>query len=130
MKREGRQHGFVRTGMIHPSGFNPRPSNQFVNRLDSPPAIGVFTKVPSKPTNHSKSSGKRERSKYSNCHMSPAIKSADKSKGRQKLESTDWWVEGKLDRLIGSDAFSAGDILDTLCGEEYGGHVYGNDDDC
>ncbi|KAG2238162.1 hypothetical protein Bca52824_092578 [Brassica carinata] len=130
MKREGRQHGFVRTGMIHPPGFNPRSSKQFVNRLDSPPAFEEFTKVPSKPTNHSKSTGKRERSKYSNCHMSPAIKSADKSKGRQKLESTDWWVDDKLDRLTGSDASSAKDILDTLCGEDYGGHVYDDDDNC
>ncbi|CAH8358617.1 unnamed protein product [Eruca vesicaria subsp. sativa] len=131
MKKEGRQHGFVRTGMIHPSGFNPSPSNQFVNRLGSPPAFGVFTKVPSTPTNHSKFTGKYERAKYSNCHVLPATKSADKTKGRQKLKSTDWWVDGKLDRLTGSDASSASDILDTLCGEEYGGHhVYDDDADC
>ncbi|KAF8097823.1 hypothetical protein N665_0280s0025 [Sinapis alba] len=126
MKREGRQHGFVRTGMIHPSGFNPKPSNQFLNRLDSP---RDFTKVSSKPTNHSKSTGKRERSKYSNCHVSPAIKPAAKSKGRQKLESTDWWVDDELNRLTGLDASSARDILDTLCGEvskttNYGECIY------
>ncbi|KAF8056412.1 hypothetical protein N665_1272s0005 [Sinapis alba] len=130
MKRESRQHGFVRTGKIHPPGFSPRPSNQFVNRLDSPPAFGVFTKVPSKPTNHSKFTGKYERSKYSNCHVLPAMKSADTSKGRQKLKSTDWWVYDKLDRLTGSDASSARDILDTLCSEDYGGRVYDDDDDC
>ncbi|KAF3556921.1 hypothetical protein F2Q69_00010453 [Brassica cretica] len=130
MKREGRQHSFVRTGMIHQSGYNPSPSNKFVNRLDSPPAFGVFTKVPSKPTNHSKSTRKCERAKYSKCHVSPAMKSAVTSKGGQKLKSTDWWVEGKLDQLIGSDSSSASDILDTLCGEDYSGHVYDYDDDC
>ncbi|KAL0861936.1 hypothetical protein Bca101_041054 [Brassica carinata] len=114
MKKEGRQHGFVRTGMIHPPGFSPRSSNQFVNRLDSPPASGEFTKVPSKPTNHSKFTGKYKRSKYSNCHVSPAMKSADTSK--------DWWVDDKLDRLTGPDASSAKEILDTLCGDDYGGH--------
>ncbi|WZZ48207.1 hypothetical protein YC2023_048314 [Brassica napus] len=123
MKREGRQHSFVRTGMIHQSGFNPSPSNKFVNRLDSPPAFGVFTKVPSKPTNHSKSTRKFDRAKYSKCHVSPAMKSADTSKGGQKLKSTDWWVEGKLNQLIGSDSSSASDILDTSCGEDYSENI-------
>ncbi|KAG2238164.1 hypothetical protein Bca52824_092580 [Brassica carinata] len=130
MKKEGRQHGFVRTGMIHPPGFSPRPSNQFVNRLDSPLASGEFTKVPSKPTNHSNFTGKYKRSKYSNCHVLPAMKSADTSKGRQKLKSTDWWVDDKLDRLTRPDASSAKDILDTLCGDDYGGHVYDYENDC
>ncbi|CAH8388102.1 unnamed protein product [Eruca vesicaria subsp. sativa] len=126
MKRDGRQHGFVRTGMIHPPRLNPRLTNQFVNRLDSPTAS---TKVPSKPTNHSKFPGKCERSKYSNFHVSPAIKSAGKSKSRQKLQSGDWWVEDKLDRLVGSDSSSAKDILDTLYDKDYDGHVYEHDDD-
>ncbi|KAL1198420.1 hypothetical protein V5N11_004235 [Cardamine amara subsp. amara] len=125
MKREGRQHGFVRTGMIHPPGSNPRPTNQPVNQLDSPPAFGVFTKVPSKPTNHSKFTGKFERSKYSNCHVSPAIKSGDKSKGRRKLQASGWSGEDKLDRLIGSGSSSAAYILDSLYGEDYDDdHVY------
>ncbi|CAN8284698.1 unnamed protein product [Cochlearia groenlandica] len=126
MRREGRQHGVVRTGMIHPSGFKPQP----VNRLDSPPAFGVFTKVPSKPTNHSKFSGKCERSKFSNCHVSPAIKSGDKSKGRRKLQSSDLWVEDKLDRFIGSNSSSVEFVLDTLCDEDYDGHVNDHDYDC
>ncbi|ESQ28686.1 hypothetical protein EUTSA_v10019315mg [Eutrema salsugineum] len=130
MKREGRKHGFIRTGMIHPSGFNPQTRNKFVNQLDSPPAFGVFTNVPSKPTNHSKSTKKCERSKYSNHHVSPAIKSVDKSKGCRKVQSTEWWAEDKLNRLIGSDSSSARDILDTLCDEDYDGHVSAHDDDC
>ncbi|RID61062.1 hypothetical protein BRARA_E00238 [Brassica rapa] len=100
-----------------------------MNRLDSPPASREFTKVPSKPTNHSKFTGKNERSKYSNCHVSPAMMSADTSKGRQQLKSIDWWVDDKLDRLTGSGA-SSRDILDTIGGENYGGHDYDDDDDC
>ncbi|CAA0376236.1 unnamed protein product [Arabidopsis thaliana] len=119
MKSEGRHQGIVRTGMIHPRGFNPRPTS---NRLDSPPAFGDFTKVPSKTTNHSNTTGESERSKYSHCHVSPAIKSGHKSKGRRKLQPTSWWSEDKLDRLIGSDLSSAKDILDTLCGEDHDEH--------
>ncbi|KAF8093327.1 hypothetical protein N665_0384s0014 [Sinapis alba] len=130
MKREGRQHGFVRTGMIHTSGLNLRPTNQLVNQLDSSSAFGVFTKVPSKTTNHSKFTGKYEGSKYSNCHVSPAIKSVNTSKGGRKLQSVDWWIGDKLDQLIGSNSFSAKNILDTLCDEDYDGHVYEHDDDC
>ncbi|CAH2047933.1 unnamed protein product [Thlaspi arvense] len=119
MKKEGHQHGVVRTCMILSSEFNRRPTNHFVNRSGSPPAFGVFTKVPSKPTNHSKFTGKCERSKYSNCHVSPATKSADKSKGRRKLHATAWWAEDKLNRFVGSDSSSAKSILDTLCDEDY-----------
>ncbi|CAH8353457.1 unnamed protein product [Eruca vesicaria subsp. sativa] len=107
MKREGRQHGVVRTWMILPSEFNPRPANQFVNRFDSPPAFGVFAKVSSKPTNHSKFTGKCERSKCSGCHVSPAKKSANKSKGRRKEQAMAWWAEDKLDHLVRSDSSSA-----------------------
>lgn len=124
MKREGRQHGVVRTWMVLPSDLNPRPTNQFVNRFDSPPAFGVFAKVPSKPTNHSRFTGKCGRSKCSNCHVSPATKSADKSKGRRKLQATTWWAEDNLDGLMGSDSSSAIGILDKLCGEAYYGPVY------
>lgn len=105
MKSEGRQHGFVRTGMIHPSGF------------------GESTKAQSKPTNHSKLTGKCERSsKYSNCHVLPAMKSTDKSKGRRKLQPTGFWAEDKLGQLTGSGSSSVGSILDTLCGDDYDGH--------
>ncbi|KAL9280517.1 hypothetical protein AtEden1_Chr5g0108481 [Arabidopsis thaliana] len=113
MKSEGRHQGVVRTGMIHPRGFNPRHTN----RLDSPPVFG--TKMQPKTTNHSNIIGESERSKYSNCHVSPAIKSGHKSKGRCKLQPTSWWSEDKLDRLIGSDSSSAKDILDMLCSEDH-----------
>uniref|UniRef100_A0A1J3JGY0 Uncharacterized protein n=1 Tax=Noccaea caerulescens TaxID=107243 RepID=A0A1J3JGY0_NOCCA len=119
MKREGRQHGVVRTLMVIPSDLNLRPKNRF----DSPPGFGVFTKVPSKPTNHSKFTGKCEKSKWSNWHGSPATtKSAGKSKGHRKLHATAWWGEDKLDRFVGSDPSSAISILDKLCGEDYDGY--------
>ncbi|XP_010430252.1 PREDICTED: uncharacterized protein LOC104714544 [Camelina sativa] len=109
MKNEGRQQGVVRTGMIHPRGFNQRPTNP-------PPANGV--KVSSSTTSQSNIIGVSERSKYSNCHVSPAIKTGHKSKGRRKSQPTSCWSDEKLDRLIGSDSSSAQDILDTLCDEE------------
>ncbi|XP_006288884.2 uncharacterized protein LOC17883060 [Capsella rubella] len=111
MKSEGRHHQSVvsRTGTIHPHGFNPRPTNRF----NSPPDQPTKSKVPSEVTNHH--SNISERSKYSNCHVSPAMKSGHKSKGRRKLQPNNWWSEdNKLDRLIGSDSSSARDVLDTL----------------
>ncbi|KAF2572763.1 hypothetical protein F2Q70_00001664 [Brassica cretica] len=117
MKREGRQHGVVRTLMVLPSELNPRPAKLFVNRFDSPPAFGVFTKVPSKPTNHSKFTGRCERSKCSDCHASPAKKSANKSKGRRKEQAMASWTEDKLHCLVRSD----------LSGEDYEALVYDND---
>lgn len=117
MKREGRQHGVVRTLMILPSELNPRPAKLFVNRFDSPPAFGVFAKVSSKPTNHSKFTGRCERSKCSDCHASPAKKSANKSKGRRKEQAMASWTEDKLHCLVRSD----------LSGEDYEALVYDND---
>ncbi|CAM8987105.1 unnamed protein product [Rhodiola kirilowii] len=57
MKREGRQHGMVRTYRILPAPLNQTNKLRFVNRIDTPPTAGLFTKVSSKPTNHSKSTG-------------------------------------------------------------------------
>ncbi|XP_010455332.1 PREDICTED: uncharacterized protein LOC104736941 [Camelina sativa] len=120
MKSEGRHQRIVRTGMIHPQGFNPRPTN----RLYSARANGVFIKMPSDTTNHSNFTGESElsNSKYSNCHVSPIIKSSHKSKGSRKIQPTSWWSEDKLDRLIGTDSSSVKEILDTLWDEEHDEH--------
>ncbi|PQP97108.1 hypothetical protein Pyn_12086 [Prunus yedoensis var. nudiflora] len=56
MKREGRQHGMVRTYGVIPDPLNPRPETRHENRFDSPTAA-LFTKVATKPTNHSKFTG-------------------------------------------------------------------------
>ncbi|EOA21808.1 hypothetical protein CARUB_v10002274mg [Capsella rubella] len=112
---EGRHQGVLRTGMIHPRPRHTTPA--------PPPANGVVitkAKVPSKATNHSNIVGDiSQRSKYSNCHVSPAIKSAHNSKGRRNLQP---WGEDKLDRLIGSGSSSAKDILDTLCDDDEDDH--------
>ncbi|KAJ7970715.1 Histone-lysine N-methyltransferase trithorax-like protein [Quillaja saponaria] len=89
MKREGRQHGMVRSCRILPSPVNPRPNTRFVNKFDSPPTAGLFTKVTTKPTNHSKFTGKCGTPRCTGCHLHPACKSKDKTKGTQKLKSSD-----------------------------------------
>ncbi|CAM8939183.1 unnamed protein product [Rhodiola kirilowii] len=57
MKREGRQHGMVRTYRILPAPLNQTNTLRFVNQIDTQPMAGLFAKVSSKPTNHSKSTG-------------------------------------------------------------------------
>lgn len=89
MKREGRQHGMVRTYRILPTPLNPRPETRFVNRFDSPATAGLFTRVSSKPTNHSKFTGKCGQTRCNGCHLHPASKAKDKTKGNQKKRSND-----------------------------------------
>ncbi|CAM8962504.1 unnamed protein product [Rhodiola kirilowii] len=85
MKREGRQHGMVRTYQILPSPLNTRTIN---NIVDSTPTAGMFTKVnPSKPTNHSKFTGKCGKARCSDCHLHPSCKSSEKTKGSYKLKA-------------------------------------------
>ncbi|KAB2064651.1 hypothetical protein ES319_A09G035000v1 [Gossypium barbadense] len=131
MKREGRQHGMVRTYRILPSPWNPNPESRFVQQFDSPPTAGLFTKVPLKPTNHSKFTGRCGRPRCLGCHMHPACKSKDKSKGSHKLRSREmvtsyrlitWRVVDGRHGLKDSE-FSASRILDHLSNH------YDDDDD-
>lgn len=87
MKREGRQHGMVRTCRIIPSPWNPRPETRLINELDVPPTAGLFTKVSSKPTNHSKFTGKCGKTRCSGCRFHPVQKAKDKTKGSHKFKS-------------------------------------------
>ncbi|KAF5746921.1 hypothetical protein HS088_TW06G01097 [Tripterygium wilfordii] len=89
MKREGRQHGMVRTFRVLPDPLNPRPYSRLVNKLDCPPTAGSFTKVRPKPTNHSKFTGKCGKPRCTECHLHPATKSKEKTKGTQKVKSSD-----------------------------------------
>ncbi|KAF4397425.1 hypothetical protein G4B88_027165 [Cannabis sativa] len=89
MKREGRQHGMVRTLRILPSPLNPRPETRFVNRFDSPATAGLFTRVSTKPTGHSKFTGKCGQPRCNGCHLHPTCKAKDKTKGNMKLKSND-----------------------------------------
>ncbi|KAF3444516.1 hypothetical protein FNV43_RR14208 [Rhamnella rubrinervis] len=114
MKREGRQHGMVRTHRILPSPLNPRPSTRFVNQFDSPTTAGLFAKVSSKPTNHSKFTGKCGQPRCAGCHLHPACKSKDKTKGTHKTKSSDVVVEGR--QRLNFSGYSATGILDQLSG--------------
>ncbi|MCI07776.1 hypothetical protein A2U01_0028845 [Trifolium medium] len=96
MKREGKQHGMVRTYLILP---NPIPGTRFINRFDSPPTAGLFTKVPSKPTNHSKFTGKCCTSRCTGCRFHPVSKSKNKSKGNSKHFRFMDQSDSKLDGL-------------------------------
>ncbi|KAK7395607.1 hypothetical protein VNO78_16171 [Psophocarpus tetragonolobus] len=87
MKREGRQHGMVRSFRILPNSLNLKPETRFITRFDSPPTAGLFVKVSSKPNNHSKFTGKCGTPKCLGCHLHPTCKSKDKTKGTQKRKN-------------------------------------------
>ncbi|PSR87525.1 HHIP-like protein [Actinidia chinensis var. chinensis] len=133
MKREGRQHGLVRSYPILPSPLNPRPESRFVTRFDSPPTAGLFTRVSSKPTNHSKYTGRCGRVGCVDCHLHPASKA--KAKGTQKLRSCDVVSNHRLVtwRVVNSKpglkfyGFSVFGILDRDDVSMDGGEVY---DEC
>ncbi|KAG9158247.1 hypothetical protein Leryth_000381 [Lithospermum erythrorhizon] len=136
MKREGRQHGMVRTYPITSQNFVPFLENS-VNKLSSPPTAGLFTKVSQKPTNHSKFSGKCGRSKCTSCHIHPACKSKDKAKGTNKLRSHDVVSNYKLVTLGVVDSgyglkftgVSATGILELLGNNYYGDNYDDSEED-
>ncbi|CAJ1780653.1 unnamed protein product [Sphenostylis stenocarpa] len=74
----------VRSYPILPDPFNPRPNTRIVTRFDSPPTAGLFVKVSSKPSNHSKFTGKCGTPRCTGCHFHPPCKSKGKTKGSQK----------------------------------------------
>ncbi|XP_077229128.1 histone-lysine N-methyltransferase trithorax-like protein [Tasmannia lanceolata] len=95
MKREGRQHGMVRSNRILPPSWT-KPKSKVINKFDSPPTAGLYTKTPSKPTNHSKFTGKCGRTMCPGCHTHPVCKSSYKAKGTHKLKSCDVAVNHRL----------------------------------
>ncbi|EOY02646.1 PREDICTED: uncharacterized protein LOC18600917 [Theobroma cacao] len=141
MKGEARQHGMVRTYQILPSPWNPRPETRVVQRLDSPPTAGLFSNLPSKPGNHSKFTVKCGRPTCLKCHLNPVSKSKDKTKGTQKLRTSNMVVNPRLitwrvvDRRPGLNfsGFSATGILEHLFGgnedDEIDDHLNYDDDD-
>ncbi|EFH46944.1 hypothetical protein ARALYDRAFT_493913, partial [Arabidopsis lyrata subsp. lyrata] len=137
MKREGKQHGMVRTYRILPPSLNPRPESKLVNPLTSRPTAGLFTKVTSKPTNHSKFTGKCGQARCLDCHMHPITKSKAKTKGSSKVRSNDvtykmltWQVAAGGPRPgLKLSGFSATGILD-LMSDDYGyDHDYEDDEE-
>ncbi|CAL0323256.1 unnamed protein product [Lupinus luteus] len=115
MKREGRQHGMVRSYWILPSSLSPRSEARYVTRFDSPPTAGLFVKVANKPTNHSKFTGKCTMPRCNCCHLHPSSKSKDKTKGTHKLKHN--WVMDCPDSTF--SGLSATDLLDHLSNNEY-----------
>ncbi|KAJ4974807.1 hypothetical protein NE237_007981 [Protea cynaroides] len=130
MRREGRQHGVVRTFVVTKdmtafaaakdmTAFAAIPyynsKNRVVNRFDTPATAGNFMKVSSKPTNHSKPTGKCSRPRCQGCRFHPVYKSKDKAKGSHKERSYDlvnsigWNGVG-----LSYAGFSATAILDQL----------------
>ncbi|MBA0739449.1 hypothetical protein Gogos_012720 [Gossypium gossypioides] len=116
MKREGRQHGMVRTYRILPSPWNPNPESRFVQQFVRP-----------QPPDYS------PRPRCLGCHMHPTCKSKDKSKGSHKLRSREmvtsyrlitWRVVDGRHGLKDSE-FSASRILDHLSD-----HYDDDDDEC
>ncbi|URD92888.1 hypothetical protein MUK42_01930, partial [Musa troglodytarum] len=137
MKREGRQHGIVRSSAILPQEFNPRPNSKIVNCVGAPTTTRFFTKAPSKPTNHSKCTSKCRTARCKGCHSNPMSKSRDKAKGAYKLKSCDvvlnhqlvaWRVVNNSGSLLNYKVASASETLDHLyadglCeGEDYDDH--------
>ncbi|KAI3520718.1 hypothetical protein L1887_10168 [Cichorium endivia] len=96
MKREGRQHGVVRSYIILPTTLSQR---RYVKTVDSASVAGLFTKVSRKPTNQSKFTGKCDKARCIGCHIHPATKSKDKAKGTMKFRSI-----GSDPGLIGTSA--------------------------
>ncbi|KAI3844393.1 hypothetical protein MKX03_019892 [Papaver bracteatum] len=139
MKREGRQHGMVRSYMVLPSPLNPTPKSKIVNALDSRPTAGAFTKVSRKPTNHSKFTGKCGVARCTDCHINPGSKSKDKAKGTQKLKSCSaamnqrslaWSVvDANNGNGLNYDSKSATGILCAISRSEYFDDYYYDDDD-
>ncbi|XP_057529507.1 uncharacterized protein LOC130808078 [Amaranthus tricolor] len=126
MRREGRPHGMVRTYHVLPSPLNPRPNSRILNKIDYPPTAGIFAKISNKPTNHSKFTGKCEKVRCSGCHFHPISKSRDKSKGTQKLKSSDSAFNYQQDtwRVVGlhklqKSGYSASGILNELNNLDY-----------
>ncbi|GMH06813.1 hypothetical protein Nepgr_008653 [Nepenthes gracilis] len=146
MRREGRQHGLVRTYYTfqssRPFDDNPRPRNRLIDQSDSPATAGIYTRVPSKPTNHSKYTGKCRRPRCPGCHDHPVSKSRVKAKGKQKLDSRDVFLNCRLINCGLGDArpnlcyrnfrgSSASRILDELASDcSYVDYDVDNDESC
>ncbi|KAJ4973148.1 hypothetical protein NE237_006322 [Protea cynaroides] len=88
MRREGRQHGMVKTYVVFQDWIAAIPyydsTCKVVNKFDPPLTAGEFMKVSSKPTNHSKSLGKCTQKRCWGCRFHPVYKSKDKAKGSHK----------------------------------------------
>ncbi|URE09501.1 hypothetical protein MUK42_21690 [Musa troglodytarum] len=120
MRREGRQHGLVRTHILLPPPLQSRHRPRALHQLHAPPTAGVFSKVPSKPTNHSKFTGRCGGGKpmCAACHAKPAWKSKGKAKGSSKLR------DGPAIRRGASATEAVGVLMDEIDEDDW----FGGDD--
>lgn len=134
MKREGRQHGLV---IFHERyAESCRGKYRILNKLETVPTTKFMTKVPSKPTNHSRFTSRCHRPRCYGCndwgcHNYPINKSRIKAKGNHKhnyqhdvavnhlLVSHRLVGSGHGDRWIRFDSGSVKYILDQLNGTYY-----------
>ncbi|KAI3520717.1 hypothetical protein L1887_10167 [Cichorium endivia] len=126
MKREGRQHGFVRSYMTF---LTPLSQQRYVKTVDSASVAGLFTKVSRKPTNQSKFTGKCGKARCLGCHIHPATKSKDKAKGTMKLRSIGS-DHGPIGYPAGTSATSALAYLASEASYDDGDEYDGAIDDC
>ncbi|KAJ4748315.1 Hop-interacting protein THI031 [Rhynchospora pubera] len=94
MRREGRQHGYVRTHVIlSEPGAEEAPEDRPVRIMKSKRSgmtvAGVFAKVSRKPTNHSIFTGKCSTPNCVSCRDVPASKAKSKAKGMRKFKFGD-----------------------------------------
>ncbi|VFQ73514.1 unnamed protein product [Cuscuta campestris] len=143
MKREGRQHGLVPTcPVLPPLNHHPRPPQpkHIYSSSCSAPTAGPFSRVSSKPTNHSKFTGRCARAKCLECHVTSAAgKAKGKAKGTLKQRTADAVADNKsIAWRVGNHhykpchdvpGFSATGILDHLAGVDYTDHLEAADDD-
>ncbi|XP_022752232.1 uncharacterized protein LOC111300931 [Durio zibethinus] len=142
MKREDCQHGMFRTYDVLPSPWNPEPGTRSGQRLSLPQVTGLFSNVPAKACNHSKFTGKCDRTQCLESHLNPVSKSKDKTKGTQKFRTSYKVVSPRLitwrrvvDRQPGLSVsgFSSMGILEHLHSvnedDEIGHHVNDVHDD-
>ncbi|KAL1564260.1 hypothetical protein AAHA92_06627 [Salvia divinorum] len=123
MKTQGRQNAMVKTYPVISATWNTRPG--LLRASNGPTMVDQVTKVDTKPTNHSKFTGKCGRRTCNECYMfPPSSKSKDKkkAKGVQRLKSsfnvpdyrpTTWKVVDTKSSMKLS-GFSTTDVLDYL----------------
>ncbi|CAH8386127.1 unnamed protein product [Eruca vesicaria subsp. sativa] len=138
MKREGKQHGMVKTLLILPPLPNTKPKSRWIPMTYNPTS-GSFAKVPSKPTNHSRSTGKCWSATCPECHSHPLSKSRVKSKGCSKMRASDvtynmltWQVPpGGTRPCLKLSGFSATGILNLMSDDDdyADDHDYQSDDE-
>ncbi|GAB2279337.1 hypothetical protein Dimus_013979 [Dionaea muscipula] len=114
MKRQGRQHGAVRTYWIlqlqSSSSHRGLTPARIISDSDLPPTFGLYTRVTTKPDNHSKFTGKCGQPRCFGCHSHPVSKSVHKSKGSHKLRSHDVALNHRLVswRVVDNGGYSSG----------------------